>query len=82
MYKIENLTMEDLIFLEHCIYFYEDRVTDVIKECQVRKNKATKKKNNEGFRIYSHMLETNQAAKDKCKSMISLIQNIKSHKIN
>ena len=82
MYKIDNLTMEDLILLQHCLYFYKDRVTDVIIECQVRINKATKKNNNEDFKIYSHMLETNQAAKDRCKSMISLIENIKSQKIN
>ena len=74
--------MEDLILLQHCLYFYKDRVADVIKECQVRRNKVTKKKNSEDFKIYSHLLETNQATEDRCKSILSLIENIKSHKIN
>ena len=82
MYNIENLTIEDLIFLEGCIYFYKERITDEIIECQIRINKATKEDNTENFKIYSQLLETNQAVKDKCKCMIDLIENIKNNKIN
>lgn len=78
MYKIDNLTMEDVIFLEYSLFLYKQRLEDEIIETNIRIDKATKEDNTDDYKIYSHMLETKQASIIKCNQLSDILQDVKS----
>ena len=81
MYKIENLTMEDVIFIDYCIFRYKQRLEDEIIETSIRIDKATKEDNTDDYKIYAHMLETKQASIIKCDQLSNILQSVKTEGI-
>ena len=74
MYKIENLSIEDLMFLEYAIFLYKERLNTEIIETKIRINKATKEDNVDDYKLYAHMLETKQASVGLCDNLICRIE--------
>lgn len=78
MYRIDNLTIEDIIFLEYSLFLYEQRLENEIIEVKIRIDKATKENNTDDYKIYAHMLETKQASIIKCHQLSNILQGVKA----
>ena len=78
MYKIDNLTMEDVIFIDYCIFMCKQRLEDEIIEIKIRIDKATKENNTDDYKLYGHMLETKQASIIRCDQLSNILQSVKS----
>ena len=78
MYKIDNLTMEDVMFIDYCIFRYKQRLEDEIIETSIRIDKATKEDNTDDYKLYAHMLETKQASIIKCDQLSNILQDVKA----
>lgn len=78
MYKIENLTMEDVMFIDYCIFRYKQRLEDEIIETSIRIDKATKEGNTDDYKLYAHMLETKQASIIECDRLSNILQSVKA----
>ena len=78
MYKIDNLTMEDVMFIDYCIFKYKQRLEDEIIEISIRIDKATKEDNTADYKLYAHMLETKQASIVECNYLSNILQGVKS----
>lgn len=81
MYKIDNLTMEDVMFIDYCIFMCKQRLEDEIIETSIRIDKATKEDNTDDYRLYAHMLETKQAAIIECDHLSNILQGVKAEGI-
>ena len=78
MYKIDNLTMEDVIFIDYCIFRYKQRLEDEIIETNIRIDKATKEDNTDDYKLYAHMLEAKQASIIECDHLSNILQGVKA----
>ena len=78
MYKIDNLKIEDIIFLEYSLFLYNQRLEDEFIEAKIRIDKATKEDNTDHYKLYAHMLETKQASIIECNRLSNILENIKS----
>lgn len=78
MYKIDNLTMEDVMFIDYCIFRYKQRLEDEIIETSIRIDKATREDNTDSYKVYAHMLETKQASIIKCDQLSNILQSVKA----
>ena len=74
MYKIENLSIEDLMFLEYTVFLYKERLNTEIIETKIRIDKATKEDNVADYKLYAHMLETKQSSVVMCDNLIGRIE--------
>lgn len=73
MYKLESLTIKDVIFLEYSLFLYKQRLEDEIIETNIRIDKATKEDNTDDYKLYAYMLETKQASKARCDYLMSIL---------
>ena len=78
MYKIDNLTMEDVMFIDYCIFRYKQRLEDEIIETSIYIDKATKEDSMDDYKIYAHMLETKQASIIECDRLSNILQSVKA----
>ena len=78
MYKIDNLTMEDIMFIDYCIFRHKQRLEDEIVETKIYIDRATKEDNTDDYKLYAHMLETKQASIIKCDQLSNILQNVKA----
>ena len=78
MYKIDNLTIEDVMFIDYCIFRYKQRLEDEIVEISIRIDKATKEDNTDDYKFYAHMLETKLASIIECDHLSNILQSVKS----
>lgn len=81
MYKIDNLKIEDIIFLEYSLFLYKQRLEDEIIEVKIRIDKATKEDNTADYKLYAHMLETKQASIVECNYLSNILQGVKSESV-
>ena len=81
MYKIDNLTIEDLIFIEYSLFLYKQRLEDEIIEPKIRIDKATKEDNIDDYKLYAHMLETKQASIVECDRLSNILQSVKAEDV-
>ena len=81
LYTIDNLTMEDVMFIDHCIFRYKQRLEDEIIEASIRIDKATKEDNTADYKLYAHMLETKQIFIIECNRLSNILQSVKSEGI-
>lgn len=78
MYKIDNLTIEDVMFIDYCIFMCKQRLEDEIIETKIRIDKATKEDNTDDYKLYAHMLETKQASIIRCNQLSNILQSVKA----
>jgi hypothetical protein len=70
--------MEDVMFIDYCIFRYKQRLEDEIIETSIRIDKATKEDNTDSYKVYAHMLETKQASIIKCDQLSNILQGVKA----
>ena len=78
MYKIDNLVIEDIIFLKYSLFLYKQRLEDEIIETKIRIDKATKEDNTDDYKFYARMLETKQASIVRCDQLSNILQSVKA----
>ena len=54
--------MEDVIFIDYCIFMCKQRLEDEIVETNMRIVKAINEDNTDDYKLYAHMLETKKAS--------------------